>query len=231
MAKKVGQHVWFDWKLAWRWEFNLNIPQSPHQCVNISSEDSFSALQYYFQTVYIDYQKECNQFYVFTLLQCINEPPHDKTNKIACTPSVYSDQPGHPPSLIRVFGVRMKKARVLSYPLSAQRRFWSDLSLRWAQGHFVGFVMRWHKYWWTGGAHTTLQATCQTTDRLCSAFRNSTQLFADNVRAVQLANTFGIRTRVFDDIGDGLAGYNIYTLAFSAAGIYESVSAVCLISL
>ena len=32
------------------------------------------------------------------------------------------DQPRHPPSLIRVFAVRMKKAWVLSYPLSAQRR-------------------------------------------------------------------------------------------------------------
>ena len=49
-------------------------------------------------------------------------------------------QPGHPPSLIRVFTVRMKKAWVLSYPLSGQRRLWSDwadaqadLSLRWAQ--------------------------------------------------------------------------------------------------
>ena len=31
-------------------------------------------------------------------------------------------QPGHPPSLIRVFAVRMKKAWVLSYPLSAQQR-------------------------------------------------------------------------------------------------------------
>ena len=37
-----------------------------------------------------------------------------------------SDQPGHPPSLIRVFAVHMKKALVLSYPLSAQRRLWSD---------------------------------------------------------------------------------------------------------
>ena len=50
------------------------------------------------------------------------EPPHDKTNKVACAPSEYSDQPGHPPSLISVFAVRMKKAWVLSYPLSAQRR-------------------------------------------------------------------------------------------------------------
>ena len=64
-------------------------------------------------------------------------------------PSEDSDQPGHPPSLIRVFAVRMKKAWVLSYPLNAQRRLWSDwadaqadLSLRWAHSHFVGFVMR-----------------------------------------------------------------------------------------
>ena len=70
---------------------------------------------------------------------------------MACAPSEDSDQPGHPPSLIRVFAVRMKKAWVLSYQLSAQRRHWSnwadaqaDLSLRWAHSHFVGFFfMRW----------------------------------------------------------------------------------------
>ena len=43
---------------------------------------------------------------------------HDKTNKMTCAPSKDSDQPGHPPSLIRVFAVRMKKHWVLSYPLS-----------------------------------------------------------------------------------------------------------------
>ena len=65
-----------------------------------------------------------------------------------CAPSEDSDQPGHPPSLIRVFAVRMKKAWVLSYPLSAQRRLLSDwadaqadLSLRWAHCQLVGFVM------------------------------------------------------------------------------------------
>ena len=42
-----------------------------------------------------------------------------------CAPSEVSDQPGHPPSLIRIFAVRMKKAWVISYPLSAQRRLWS----------------------------------------------------------------------------------------------------------
>ena len=83
-----------------------------------------------------------------------NEPPFDKTNKVACAPSEDSDQPGHPPSLIRVFAVRMKKAWVASYgpKLSScgQRGLWSDwadaqvdLSLRWVHSHIVGFVMRW----------------------------------------------------------------------------------------
>ena len=65
-----------------------------------------------------------------------NEPPQDKTNKMACAPSEDSDQPGHPPSLIRVFAVHMKKAWVLSYPLSAQQSDWADAladpNLRWA---------------------------------------------------------------------------------------------------
>ena len=47
-----------------------------------------------------------------------NEPPHDKTNKMACAPSEDSDRPRHPPSLVRVFTVRMQKAWVFSYPLS-----------------------------------------------------------------------------------------------------------------
>ena len=77
------------------------------------------------------------------------EPPHDKTNKMACVPKEDSDQPGHLPSLIRVFTVCMKEAWVLSYPLSAQWRLWSDwadaqadLSLHWVHTHFVAFVMR-----------------------------------------------------------------------------------------
>ena len=36
-----------------------------------------------------------------------------------CAPSEDSDQPGHSPSLIRVVAVRMKKAWILNYPLSA----------------------------------------------------------------------------------------------------------------
>ena len=71
------------------------------------------------------------------------EPRHDKTNKMSVRPAKTD-----PPSLIKVFAVRMKKAWVLSYPLSAQWRHWSDwadtqadLSLRWVQSNFVSFVM------------------------------------------------------------------------------------------
>ena len=84
--------------------------------------------------------KRCNIF----------ELTHIKTNKMACASSENSDQPGYPPSLIRVSAVRMKKAWLLSYPLSTKQRLWSDganaqadLRLRWAQSHFIGFVMRW----------------------------------------------------------------------------------------
>ena len=38
-----------------------------------------------------------------------NESSHDKTNTMACAPSEDSYQFGHPPSLIRVFAVSMKK--------------------------------------------------------------------------------------------------------------------------
>ena len=74
------------------------------------------------------------------------EPRHEKTNKMICAPSEDSDQHGYPPSLIRVSAVRLKQNWVLSYPLSAQRRLWSDwadaqadLSLRWAQKSFCWF--------------------------------------------------------------------------------------------
>ena len=69
-----------------------------------------------------------------------------QNQKMTCAPSEDSDQPGHLPSLIRVFAVRMKKHWILIYPLSAQQRLWSDwvnaqadLSLRWAHRSFCWF--------------------------------------------------------------------------------------------
>ena len=59
----------------------------------------------------------CVEYVVFIL----NEPQHDKTNKMTCAPSKDSDHPGHRPSLIRVFAVRMKKPWVLNNTLNASR--------------------------------------------------------------------------------------------------------------
>ena len=77
-----------------------------------------------------------------------------------CAPSEDSDQPGHPPSLIRVFACAQWVAKDPSFlhadsedsdqPGHRQWRLWSDwadaqadLSLHWAHTHFVGFVMSW----------------------------------------------------------------------------------------
>ena len=84
-----------------------------------------------------------------------------------CAPCEDSDQPGHPPSLIRVFPVHMKKAWVLSYPLSAQRRLWSDwadaqadLNLHWAHSHFVGFIVSWLTYINSKGSCESVNPQC-----------------------------------------------------------------------
>ena len=82
----------------------------------------------------------------YVLLDSIFEPPHDKTNKMVCAPSEDSDQPGHPPSLISVFNVQMKKAWFVSYPLRAKQGLWADwvdaqadLSFSWVQRSFCWF--------------------------------------------------------------------------------------------
>ena len=92
-----------------------------------------------------------------TFQQHTLEPPHDKTNKVACIACA--------PSLIKVFAVRMKKVWVLGYPLSAKRRLWSDradaqadLRIRWAHSHIVGFVMRRHIIW--RAISTSVQKLC-----------------------------------------------------------------------
>ena len=66
------------------------------------------------------------------------DPRHDKINKMAVRPTKFQIS----------LGTCMKKAWVLSYPLSAQRRLWSDWAdaqadqnLRWAHSLSVGLVM------------------------------------------------------------------------------------------
>ena len=85
----------------------------------------------------------------FELFVSLNEPPHDKTNKMICAPSEDSDQTWHPPSLpslIRVFAVRSMGSWGPDVSSCGQRRLWSDwadaqadLSLRWAHMPFDWF--------------------------------------------------------------------------------------------
>ena len=86
--------------------------------------------------------------YLTKFIDTTIEPRHDKTNKVSVRPAKTQISLGiHP--VWSVFAVRMKKPWVLTYPMSAQRRLWSDwadaqadLNLRWVHTHFVGFVMR-----------------------------------------------------------------------------------------
>ena len=74
-----------------------------------------------------------------------------KPKKMLCALSEGSDQPGHPPSLIRIFTVHSIGSYGPNFSPCGQWRLWSD----WADagrtghfvfagrtGHFVGFVMR-----------------------------------------------------------------------------------------
>ena len=91
--------------------------------------------------------------FLLQLADHVYEPPHDKTNKVACAPSKDSDQPGHLPSLIRVFPVHMKRAWVLSYPMSTQGRLWIRLGrcLGWSESllgtHATMLVLSWGSWY------------------------------------------------------------------------------------
>ena len=87
-----------------------------------------------------------------------------------CAPSENSDQPEHPPSLIRVFAVPVKKAWVLGYPLRTQQRLWSDwadaeadLSLRWVNRSFCWFCHL--------AAHNVTHVTTKPVLGVCDQFR------------------------------------------------------------
>ena len=102
----------------------------------------------------------------------ITKPQHDKTNKMAYAPSEDSDQPGHPPSLIRVFAVHSTGSSGPKVSSCRQPRLWSDwadadaqadLTLCWAHSSFCWFchavaqlwrlshqwhdVLLWYFYW------------------------------------------------------------------------------------
>ena len=74
------------------------------------------------------------------------EPQHDKTRKMTCVPSNASDQPGHPPTLIRVFAVYSVGSSGNKVPLCGQQRLIRLPKLikvfAGCKGHFVSFVVQ-----------------------------------------------------------------------------------------
>ena len=69
-----------------------------------------------YQPYYIQHNSRSKKFN-YKLATClVLQSEREKTNKISCAPSEDLDQPGYPPSPIRVFTVRLKKVWVFSYP-------------------------------------------------------------------------------------------------------------------
>ena len=78
----------------------------------------------------------------------MSEPPHDKTNKMTFAVSEDSDQPGHPPSLIRVFTVYIEKYSIFLNADSedSDQTGWMPRLISVFAGcteHLLGFVIRW----------------------------------------------------------------------------------------
>ena len=85
----------------------------------------------------------------FSNTNIINEPRHDKTNKMSMCPAKTQISQGIRPvwSVFTVHSLGSYGPKVSS---CRQRRHWSDwadLSLRWVHTHFVGFVMSWLISW------------------------------------------------------------------------------------
>ena len=106
----------------------------------------------------------------------MSELLHDKSYKMTCSPSEYSDKPGHPLNLWSQSSLSAwKTLGPYSYPLSAQRRLWSvrmdaqsDLSPCWVH---ISFCLFCH-----ASARMVLMNTAifcvSNTDKLCSITLN-----------------------------------------------------------
>ena len=85
----------------------------------------------------------------------MSELLHDKSNKMTCSPSEYSDKLGHPLNLWSQPSLSAwRTLGPYSHPLSAQRRLWSDwmdaqsdMSLRWVHIPFCLFCHASAQYW------------------------------------------------------------------------------------
>ena len=144
---------WLTWLVNFKTEILLLRHKTPTQT---------NKLQSYLQTEFTEFssntifQMHCGSSYDENIANngtrrvFLFEPEHDKTNEMTCAPSEDSD---HPPSLIRVFTVRMSWHWVLRTPsVDSDQTGWMP-RLIWVFAahacHFVGFVMLWliWKHW------------------------------------------------------------------------------------
>ena len=115
--------------------------------INIPSQYDIVSMAKRFHIGFYAKCKKCDGMYMCCICRHEEEafePPHDKTNKMTFVPSEDSDQPGHPPSLIRVSDqpghppslIRVLAMRSLGSlgPKFADAQ--ADLSLRWAHRSF-----------------------------------------------------------------------------------------------
>ena len=117
--------------------------------INIPSQYDIVSMAKRFHIGFYAKCKKCDEMYICCICRLEEkkfEPPHDKTNKMTFVPSEDSDQPGHPPSLIRVSAVRSMGSWGPNFASGGQRWLWSDwadvqadLSLRWAHRSFCWF--------------------------------------------------------------------------------------------
>ena len=84
---------------------------------------------------------------MFLFVRTPTEMSRLMTKRNDCAPSEDSDQPGHPPSLIRVFAVRMKKAWMPIWNSQNCNMFPLAFDAGWLQGHWWGFISRNYVVW------------------------------------------------------------------------------------
>ena len=120
MHVKVLQQISFDC-FGWSFTWNTRLKSISVFFSQSSVGPTRAKLKVLINTFILVYMiwRFCNQMWTWLLfifvtkeLECYggviwwtNELTDDKINKMICVPSEDSDQPGHPPSLIRVFAV------------------------------------------------------------------------------------------------------------------------------
>ena len=158
----IGQHpnqtvsIFHSWNLEWHfhWDtgicFYFKLCQTMYHIYSLRWHYRQSLFSFMFLNifpnlwlgilVYLILYFNINDFYIWAASW--------QNQRSDCAPSENSDQPGHPPSLIRVFACAQWVAKDPMF-LHADSEDWSDwadvqadLSLRWAHSHFVGFVTR-----------------------------------------------------------------------------------------